>query len=92
MKSFSRRLGYLHASKEAQAIVKRWLGEGGLLENVLKFNDLGKAMFENVAPVRTGRHTLGVGTRVCRSNQLRANGTSICCDPSHTSPLTLAGA
>ncbi|MBZ5678376.1 MAG: hypothetical protein LAP61_29415 [Acidobacteriia bacterium] len=51
MKSFSRRLGYLHASKEAQAIVKKWLGKQGLLEDVSNFNDLGKAMFENVAPV-----------------------------------------
>jgi hypothetical protein len=50
-KSFSRRLGYLHASKEAKAIVKKWLGEGGLLENVSSFNDLSKAMFDNVAPV-----------------------------------------
>jgi hypothetical protein len=51
MKSFSRRLGYLHASNEAKAIVKKWLGKGGLLENVPNFNDLGEAMFENVAPV-----------------------------------------
>ena len=51
MKSFSRRLGYLHASKEAKAIVKNWLGKRGLLEDVSNFNDLGKVMFENVAPV-----------------------------------------
>jgi hypothetical protein len=50
-KSFSRRLGYLHASREAKAIVKKCLGKGGLLENVSSFNDLSKAMFENVAPV-----------------------------------------
>jgi hypothetical protein len=51
MKSFSRRLGFLHVSQEAKAIVKQWLGRGGLLENVSNFNDLGRAMFENVAPV-----------------------------------------
>jgi len=51
MKSFSRRLGYLHASKEALGIVRKWLGSGGLLENVATLNDLGRAMFENIAPV-----------------------------------------
>jgi hypothetical protein len=51
MKSFSRRLGYLHTSKEAVAIVKKWLAVGGLLANVAHFDDLDRAMFENVAPV-----------------------------------------
>ncbi|MBZ5609127.1 MAG: hypothetical protein LAP38_12770 [Acidobacteriia bacterium] len=51
IKSFSRRLGYLHASKEAVGIVKKWLGSGGWLENVTRLDDLGRAIFENVAPV-----------------------------------------
>lgn len=51
MKSFSRRLGYLHASKEAAAIVMQWLGNGGLLEDIAHLNELGQAMFENIAPV-----------------------------------------
>jgi len=51
MKSFSRRLGYLHASKEAVRIVTQWLAPGGLLEDVANFNDLGRSMFENIAPV-----------------------------------------
>lgn len=50
-RSFSRRLGYLHGSKEAVAIVRRWLGGGGLLESVIGFNDLRRAIFDNVAPV-----------------------------------------
>lgn len=53
LRSFARRLGYLHASKEAVAIVRRWLGVGGLLENVATLNDLGRAMFISVAPVAT---------------------------------------
>lgn len=53
LRSFSRRLGYLHASKEAVAIVRQWLAVGGLLENVASLNDLGRAMLENVAPVAT---------------------------------------
>jgi hypothetical protein len=51
MRSFSRRLGYLDTSKVAIGIVKKWLGVGGLLETVAKLNELGQAMFENVAPV-----------------------------------------
>jgi len=48
--SFSRRLGYLDASKEAKAIVRGWLGQGGLLEKVVGLNDLGTAMLNNIAP------------------------------------------
>jgi hypothetical protein len=51
LKSFSRRLGYLHTSTEAIAIVRQWLADGGLLGNVADLNDLGRAMFTNVAPV-----------------------------------------
>lgn len=50
-KSFSRRLGYLSDSSEAVSIVTRWLAPNGLLSEVANFNDLGKAIFENVAPV-----------------------------------------
>ena len=51
LRSFSRRLGYLSDSAEAISIAKKWLGLDGLLADVANFNDLGKAMFENVAPV-----------------------------------------
>ena len=51
MRSFSRRLGYLHDSPEATQVVQKWLGSGGLLENVATLNELGLAMFNNVAPV-----------------------------------------
>jgi hypothetical protein len=51
LRSFSRRLGYLSGSKEAQAIVRRWLGSGGMLANILDLNELGRAVFMNVAPV-----------------------------------------
>jgi len=53
LKSFSRRLAYLGGSKEAEAIINGWLGPGGLLENLCDLNDLGRAMFNNVAPVST---------------------------------------
>jgi hypothetical protein len=51
LKSFSRRLGYLHGKQVAVAIVERWLESDGLLGAVAELNELGKAMFENVAPV-----------------------------------------
>jgi hypothetical protein len=51
LRSFSRRLGYLHASNEAVAIVRRWVGPEGLLSDVANLNEFGQALFENIAPV-----------------------------------------
>jgi hypothetical protein len=48
--SFSRRLGYLHQSDEAASLVEKWLAPDGLLGNPATLNDLGSAMFQNVAP------------------------------------------
>ena len=50
-RSFSRRLGYLDASDEAVAIVQQWLGRDGFLKDVGSLNELGAAVFHNVAPV-----------------------------------------
>ncbi|WP_339527059.1 hypothetical protein [Pseudomonas sp. EL_65y_Pfl2_R96] len=50
-RSFSRRLSFLHDHPKALAIVKRWLDPDGLLGDVTALSDLGKEMFENVAPV-----------------------------------------
>lgn len=52
IRSFSRRLSFLHDHPKAVAIVQRWLIPDGLLGNVTALNDLGRAMFENVAPVQ----------------------------------------
>ncbi|MFC3725427.1 hypothetical protein [Neoaquamicrobium sediminum] len=51
LRSFSRRLGYLDDSKEAQSIVKAWLAPGGLLNDLPNFTELSRAIFTNVAPV-----------------------------------------
>lgn len=51
VKSFSRRLGLLIGSREAEDIVTQWLAVRGLLENVTDLNELGLAMFRHVAPV-----------------------------------------
>ena len=89
MKSFSRRLGYLHASKEAKAIVEKWLGKGGLLENVSSLNDLSKAMFENVAPVAP-EDVLSALERACAQQPTAGEGyldllRSLAYEPAHFS-------
>ena len=51
LRSFSRRLGYLVDSAEANAIVEVWLAPDGLLGDVANLNELGQAVFNNIAPV-----------------------------------------
>lgn len=51
LRSFSRRLSYLHDCEEAVAIAKRWLGPEGLLGNIADLDDDELAMFMNVAPL-----------------------------------------
>src|ERR1017187_7026124 len=55
LKSFSRRLGYLHANEKAREIVEKWLAAGGLLGDVPTFSDVKKAMFRDIAPVSPDR-------------------------------------
>ena len=51
LKSFSRRLGCLHDSPEAQAIVAGWLGNGGRLSEIEKLDQAGIILLDNIAPV-----------------------------------------
>ena len=51
LKSFTRRLRYLHESAEAKHIAEKWLGNGGRLADVEQLNEFGLALFENVASV-----------------------------------------
>ncbi len=51
LRSFSRRLGYLHDSEEAQKIVRGWLSPQGCLENIGQLTQLGVDMLRNIAPV-----------------------------------------
>ena len=51
LRSFSRRLSYLNDSKEAQSVASGWLARGGMLENLAQLNELGFALFSNIAPV-----------------------------------------
>lgn len=51
LKSFSRRLGYLHDCDGANKIVRGWLAEDGFLANIGNLSPLGLDMFNNIAPV-----------------------------------------
>lgn len=50
-KSLSRRLGYLHDSREAQAIAARWLQAGGPLGDLMSRGSEGVEILTNIAPV-----------------------------------------
>lgn len=51
MKSFTRQLGLLHDSPQAQALVRRWLAPGGQPCDPSVFNEDEMAWFLNLAPV-----------------------------------------
>lgn len=51
MKSVSRRLGYLHDSREAQCVVARWLGPDGPLGDLFGLGEEGFEIIKNIAPV-----------------------------------------
>lgn len=51
LKSFSRRLGYLHKSAQATAIVQRWLATGGRLEDLTQLGPAELEVLINIAPV-----------------------------------------
>lgn len=50
-RSFSRRLGYLHESINAQQIVTSWLNPDGYLGDISTLDDIQWDIFENIAPV-----------------------------------------
>ncbi|EEB70876.1 conserved hypothetical protein [Ruegeria sp. R11] len=51
LRSFSRRIGFLHTSPQAREISRRWLQPDGLLHKTMQLNGLGAAMLENIAPI-----------------------------------------
>ena len=51
LKSFGRRLGYLHDHEVAQDIVKCWLSPGGRLHDLSQLSDDDIRLLQNVAPV-----------------------------------------
>jgi hypothetical protein len=51
LKSFTRRLNYLHDCKAAVEIANKWLSKGGILEDITNLNHLGINLFENIVPL-----------------------------------------
>lgn len=51
LRSFSRRLGFLHESEEACALAEAWLSPASLLGDVAELNELGLTVLSNVAPL-----------------------------------------
>ncbi len=51
LKSFSRRLSYLHESQEAIEIARRWLGKDGYLGDFKKMDEFKIDLFTNIAPL-----------------------------------------
>lgn len=51
LKSVSRRLGYLHDSREAQKVVARWLKPDGPLGDLFGLGEQGFEIIKNIAPV-----------------------------------------
>jgi hypothetical protein len=74
LRSFSRRLSYLHSSPHAIALVKEWLASEGFLGKVEVLNELGRAMLVNVAPV-AAMDTLDFIARA--SSHRRADGSRV---------------
>ncbi|MFU2016167.1 hypothetical protein ACM6Q7_14100 [Peribacillus butanolivorans] len=67
LKSFSKRLSYLHESEEALVISRNWLAEDGLLGDVSKLDELGIALLMNIAPINP-ELTLSAIERVSSKN------------------------
>ncbi|KJJ98022.1 hypothetical protein UB44_15610 [Burkholderiaceae bacterium 26] len=70
-RSFSRRLSYLHSHDSAKKIAQRWLEPEGLLGDVFSLNELGMAMFQNVAPVAP-ESALAAIERGCKTAESRS--------------------
>lgn len=51
LKSFSRRLSYLHDCEQARKIAEDWLSPQGWLSNLAQLNDIGISLFKNIAPL-----------------------------------------
>ena len=68
LKSFSKRLGYLHDSGTAVEIAENWLSENGLLGDVTNLDDLRMDLLSNVAPL-TPEATLAAIERAANGEQ-----------------------
>jgi hypothetical protein len=75
-RSFTRRLGDLHDSSQAQSIAKRWLAKHGPLGNPGSLTSEGYQMLRNLAPVDLPE-TLAVLTRAVEQTELAASNSGL---------------
>lgn len=75
-RSFTRRLGDLHDSSQAQSIAKRWLAKDGPLGNPGSLTSEGYQMLRNLAPVDLPS-TLAVLTRAVEQIELAASNSGL---------------
>jgi len=54
LKSFSRRLSYLHENDKAKEIASEWLSKDGILSSIDSLNELEMSLFKNIAPIDAG--------------------------------------
>jgi hypothetical protein len=52
LRSFSKRLSYLHKCEKAIEIADSWLSENGLIGDISKLNELGITLLSNIAPIK----------------------------------------
>jgi hypothetical protein len=64
LKSFTRRLGYLHDCEAAMAIAKNWFSQDGYLGDPSRLNELGCSLFENLAPALPEEALKAIGRAV----------------------------
>lgn len=86
LRSFSRRLGYLHTSSSAKNIVRGWLSEGALLGDIANLSPLLLEVLINIAPVDPAE-TLQCLKRAAKNTEF-ANLTSLD-NPSRSSLIQL---
>ena len=68
LKSFSRRLSYLHECEAAEKIAERWLSEEGLLGDVSNLNKMGVALLTNIASVNPTLTLAAIGRVLSQEN------------------------
>lgn len=74
LKSFSRRLSYLHDSPEACAIAVKWLQPDGYVFDVARLNELGRAILVNIAPLAPGETLAAIEAALAGPNAANVIG------------------
>ncbi len=81
LKSFTRRLGYLHDCQEAVEIVEKWLEPDGCIgKHVSNLSKFGIEVFVNIAPVSPGKTLAAIERAAQQTDEVFANHQSLFVD------------